>query len=29
MEGNRISPEVQRDKLKLVAGVARSIWGDG
>ncbi|HEY4865006.1 MAG TPA: cobalamin-independent methionine synthase II family protein [Candidatus Dormibacteraeota bacterium] len=28
MEGNRISPEVQRDKLKLVAGVARSIWGD-
>jgi 5-methyltetrahydropteroyltriglutamate--homocysteine methyltransferase len=29
MEGNRIGPEVQRDKLELVASVARSIWGDG
>jgi 5-methyltetrahydropteroyltriglutamate--homocysteine methyltransferase len=27
MEGNRISPEDQRRKLELVAGVAREIWG--
>jgi 5-methyltetrahydropteroyltriglutamate--homocysteine methyltransferase len=29
MEGNRIGPEVQADKLELVARVARSIWGNG
>jgi 5-methyltetrahydropteroyltriglutamate--homocysteine methyltransferase len=27
-EGNRISPEIQRQKLELVARTARSIWGD-
>src|SRR5881275_2590888 len=27
MEGNRISPEVQRRKLELVASVAREVWG--
>ena len=26
-EGNRISPEVQRQKLELVARVAREVWG--
>ena len=27
MEGNRISPEQQRQKLELVNRVARSVWG--
>ena len=27
MEGNRITPEVQRHKLELVASVAREVWG--
>jgi 5-methyltetrahydropteroyltriglutamate--homocysteine methyltransferase len=27
-EGNRISPERQREKLELVARVARAVWGD-
>jgi methionine synthase II (cobalamin-independent) len=26
-EGNRISPDVQRQKLELVANVAREVWG--
>jgi 5-methyltetrahydropteroyltriglutamate--homocysteine methyltransferase len=26
MEGNRISPEQQRQKLELVGRVARSVW---
>jgi methionine synthase II (cobalamin-independent) len=28
MEGNRIPAEVQRQKLELVASVAREVWGD-
>jgi 5-methyltetrahydropteroyltriglutamate--homocysteine methyltransferase len=28
-EGNRISPEIQRRKLELVARTARAVWGDG
>jgi 5-methyltetrahydropteroyltriglutamate--homocysteine methyltransferase len=28
IEGNRITPEQQRQKLELVARVARSVWGD-
>ena len=28
-EGNRITPERQREKLELVARVARSVWGAG
>lgn len=28
-EGNRISPEVQRRKLELVARTARAVWGSG
>jgi 5-methyltetrahydropteroyltriglutamate--homocysteine methyltransferase len=27
-EGNRIPPEVQRQKLELVAETARAVWGD-
>ena len=27
MEGNRISPDDQRQKLELVTGVARTVWG--
>ena len=27
MEGNRISPEDQRDKLRRVAETARLVWG--
>jgi 5-methyltetrahydropteroyltriglutamate--homocysteine methyltransferase len=27
-EGNRISPEVQRQKLEVVARTARSVWGE-
>jgi len=27
MEGNRITPERQLEKLQLVARVARSVWG--
>jgi hypothetical protein len=27
MEGNRVTPERQREKLELVARVARSVWG--
>jgi hypothetical protein len=27
MEGNRISSEDQRQKLELVASVARQVWG--
>jgi 5-methyltetrahydropteroyltriglutamate--homocysteine methyltransferase len=29
IEGNRISPEVQRGKLEVVARAARAIWGTG
>jgi 5-methyltetrahydropteroyltriglutamate--homocysteine methyltransferase len=28
-EGNRISPEIQRQKLEVVARTARAVWGDG
>ncbi len=28
MEGNRISPETQRQKLEVVAATARAIWGN-
>jgi 5-methyltetrahydropteroyltriglutamate--homocysteine methyltransferase len=28
MEGNRITPDDQRQKLELVASVAREVWGD-
>ncbi len=28
MEGNLISPDDQREKLRLVAGTARAVWGD-
>ena len=28
-EGNRISPEIQRQKLELVALTARAVWGEG
>jgi len=28
-EGNRISPELQRKKLEVVARTARAVWGDG
>jgi len=28
MQGNRITPEAQRQKLELVGSVARSVWGD-
>ncbi len=27
-EGNRITPEIQRQKLELVAETAKSVWGD-
>jgi 5-methyltetrahydropteroyltriglutamate--homocysteine methyltransferase len=27
MEGNRITPEIQRSKLELVANVAQEVWG--
>jgi 5-methyltetrahydropteroyltriglutamate--homocysteine methyltransferase len=27
MEGNRITPEAQRDKLVLVVETARAVWG--
>jgi 5-methyltetrahydropteroyltriglutamate--homocysteine methyltransferase len=27
MEGNRISPETQRDKLHRVVETARAVWG--
>lgn len=27
-EGNRITPEIQRQKLELVARTAKSVWGD-
>ncbi len=27
-EGNRITPEIQRQKLELVAKTAKSVWGD-
>jgi 5-methyltetrahydropteroyltriglutamate--homocysteine methyltransferase len=27
-EGNRISPDVQRQKLELVARVAKEVWTD-
>ena len=26
-EGNRITPEVQRQKLELVASTAQAVWG--
>jgi 5-methyltetrahydropteroyltriglutamate--homocysteine methyltransferase len=26
-EGNRITPEIQRQKLELVARTARAVWG--
>ncbi len=29
IEGNRITPEQQRQKLELVARVTRSVWGNG
>jgi len=28
-EGNRITPEIQRQKLELVAQTARAVWGEG
>ena len=28
-EGNRIAPEIQRQKLELVAQTARAVWGEG
>ncbi len=28
-EGNRISPEIQRRKLEIVARTARAVWGNG